>query len=54
MRTYQIGILGCGVISRTYLADIQSFFKKLHIAACADVDLTLARKLAEEFHIEKA
>lgn len=53
MRTYQIGVLGCGVISRTYLADIQSFFKKLHIVACADVDITLAQKLAEEFQIEK-
>ena len=54
MRTYQIGILGCGVISRTYLADIQSFFKELHIAACADVNLELAQKLADEFQIEKA
>lgn len=54
MRTYQIGILGCGVISRTYLADIHSFFKELHIAACADVDIALAQKLAEEFQIGKA
>ena len=54
MRTYQIGILGCGVISRTYLADIQSFYKELHIVACADVDRTLAQKLAEEFQIERA
>lgn len=53
MRTYQVGVLGCGVISRTYLADIHSFFEKLHIAACADVDLAQAQKLAEEFQIEK-
>lgn len=53
MRTYQIGVLGCGVISRTYLADIQSFFRELHIDACADVDITQAQKLADEFHIKK-
>lgn len=54
MRTYEIGILGCGVISRTYLADMQSFYKELHVAACADVDLALAQKLAEEFEIARA
>ena len=37
MKTYQIGILGCGVISRTYAADIRAFYPRLHISACADV-----------------
>lgn len=54
MHTYQIGILGCGVISRTYSADILSFFPKLHIAACADVNIAEAQKLADEFRIAKA
>lgn len=50
----KVGILGCGVISRTYASDIQSFYKQLQIVACADVDLSLARKLAAEFGIPKA
>lgn len=54
MRTYEVAILGCGVISRTYLADIKAFYKSLHIKACADVSIELAEKLAKEFDIEKA
>ncbi len=54
MRQFNIGILGCGVISRTYAADIQAFYRRLHIAACADVLPEAARKLAEEFGIPKA
>lgn len=54
MKTYQIGILGCGVISRTYAADIRAFYPRLHIAACADVQEEAARKLAEEFGIARA
>ncbi len=54
MRDFQIGILGCGVISRTYASDIKAFYPRLHIAACADVRPESARKLAEEFGIPKA
>ena len=54
MRDFNIGILGCGVISRTYAADIRSFYRPLHIAACADIQPEAARKLAEEFGIPKA
>lgn len=50
----KVGILGCGVISRTYAADIQAFYKQLKIVACADVNVALAQKLAEEFQIPKA
>ena len=54
MRNFNIGILGCGVISRTYASDIQRFFPQLRIVACADMDLSYARKLAEEFNIPRA
>ena len=54
MRTYRIGILGCGVISRTYVSDIQVFYRRLQVAACADVLPASARKLADEFGIPKA
>ena len=49
-----MGILGSGVISRTYIADIQTFYKNLEIIACADVDIERARTLAMEFYIAKA
>lgn len=39
MRTYKVAILGCGVISRTYLADIKAFYKFLNVKACADVSV---------------
>lgn len=54
MRTFNVGLLGCGVISRTYAADIRAFFPRLKLVACADVDLSLAQKLAREFDIPKA
>ncbi len=54
MRTYKLGILGSGVISRTYIRDIQTFFRDLEVTACADIDIGLAQKLAEEFGIPKA
>lgn len=54
MRIFKIGILGSGVISRTYLADIKAFYKKLEVIACADINVELAQKLAAEFGIEKA
>ena len=54
MRTFNVGILGCGVISRTYVADMKAFFPQLRVVACADVDLALAQKLAREFDIPRA
>lgn len=53
MRTFKIGILGSGVISRTYLADIKAFYKNLEVIACADIDVALSQKLASEFGIKK-
>lgn len=54
MRKYRVGIVGSGVISRTYLSDIKAFYKDLEVVACADIDLALAQKLATEFNIPKA
>jgi len=54
MRNFNVGILGCGVISRTYAGDIGRFFPQLRIVACADLEASLAEKLAGEFGIPKA
>ena len=54
MRTFHVGILGCGMISRTYAGDIGRFYPQLKIIACADVRNESAEKLAKEFHIPKA
>lgn len=54
MRIFKIGILGSGVISRTYLSDIKAFYKNLEVIACADIDVELSQKLASEFGIKKA
>ena len=53
MRKFKVGILGAGVISRTYIADIEEFYKDLDIVACADIDANIAKKLASEFNIKK-
>jgi predicted dehydrogenase len=54
LRIFKVGILGSGVISRTYLADIKAFYKNLEVIACADIDVELSQKLASEFDIKKA
>ena len=43
-----IGIVGCGVISREYAANAKAF-DSFDIVACADLDSTAARSLAAEF-----
>ena len=53
MQRQNVGILGCGVISRTYAGDIRRFFPQLRVAACADMLLQAAEKLAEEFDIPR-
>ena len=54
MRKYRVGIVGSGVISRTYLSDIKAFYSDLEVVACADIDIALAQKLASEFDVPKA
>ena len=50
-----IGILGCGVISRVYARDMKRLFPgELNIRSAADVDVNRARALAEEFEIPNA
>jgi len=55
MAGLKVGILGCGVISRTYALDLKTFYPdRLELAACADVDIAAASQLASEFDIPKA
>ena len=54
MRIFKAAILGCGMISRTYAADIKAFYPQLRITACADVDPARAKSLAEEYGIPRA
>lgn len=49
----KIGIVGCGNISRAYLATAQSF-PILQVAAVADLDVSRAQARADEFFIPKA
>lgn len=51
MRIVNVGILGCGVISNTYIRDIKRFYPSLHLAACADVNVELAKSHAEKYRI---
>ncbi len=50
-----IGILGCGVISNTYIQEIKRVYPKtLHIAAVADRRREKAEEMAERYQIPKA
>ncbi len=54
MRCYKVGIIGCGVISKTYIKDIKRLFQNnLDIVAVSDTDLSKAREKAEEFQINR-
>lgn len=54
MRKVKIGIIGCGVISNTYIKNIKAFFPWLDITACANRNLEKARQTAEIYSIPKA
>ncbi len=47
----RVGIVGCGVISRTYASGAAAF-DSYEIVACADLDQVSAGKLGEEFELE--
>ncbi len=50
----KVGVIGCGVISRTYLRNIRSLFSKwIEVTTCADLSRENAEKLASEFDIPK-
>ena len=54
MRKVKIGIVGCGVISNTYILNIQSMFRWLDITACSALHLESAQKTADKYGIPKA
>ena len=51
MEKMNVGIIGCGVISNTYIRDIQRLYKNLHLSACGDVNIEAARGQAEKYGI---
>lgn len=51
MDKVKVGIIGCGVISNTYIRDIQKFYELLEISVCADVNEELAKRHAEKYQI---
>ncbi len=51
-RSIQIGVVGCGNISSTYLKAPQ-LFSNIEIVACADIDLARAKAQAERFGVPK-
>ncbi|MCR4655279.1 MAG: Gfo/Idh/MocA family oxidoreductase [Lachnospiraceae bacterium] len=48
----KIGIIGCGVISHTYIRDIKRLYNDLEIKAVADSDSSHAETVAKEYGIE--
>lgn len=54
MRKVKVGIVGCGVISNTYISNIQSMFNWLDIKACSALHLENAKRTAEKYGIPKA
>ncbi len=54
MRIVKIGIIGCGVISNTYLDNITGMYKKLEVVAVADMFPEKAKATAEKYNIPKA
>ena len=50
MKTFGIGIIGCGNISSSYLT-LAPLFKSLNVLAVADLNMDLARERAAEFSV---
>lgn len=49
-----IGIIGCGVISNTYIRDIKRLYSDIEIAAVADIDMPKALSVAKQYDIKRA
>ena len=49
----KIGIIGCGVISHTYIRDIKRLYSDLQIEAICDLDLVRAHEVARQYGIER-
>lgn len=54
MERTKIGIIGCGVISNTYLHDITQYYRELEVTACGDVNPAAAQQKAREYEIPHA
>lgn len=55
MEVFKIGILGCGVISNTYIRDIKRLYTgEMEISAVADVDKRRAEACSAKYDIPKA
>jgi len=52
MKVINVGIIGCGNISGTYLKNC-SHLSNLHVVACADLLLERAQEKAKEFEVLK-
>lgn len=50
MKTFGIGIIGCGNISKAYM-ELAPLFKGLELRACADMNMDAAKARAEEFSL---
>lgn len=51
---HKVGVIGCGVISETYLSNIKNiFFSDLEVAACADRRIEKAENSAKKFGVPK-
>lgn len=51
---WNIGVVGCGRISRQYLSCLQENFPAvIHLERCADIHIEAAQKVAEEYGIAK-
>lgn len=53
MRKVKIGIIGCGVISHTYISNIKAMFHWLEIKACSATTIQKAKAVAEQYGIPK-
>lgn len=52
MRKVKVGIIGCGVISQTYLNNFNRF-KWVEVVACADMFIAKAEEVAKAYHVPK-
>jgi len=53
MKKVKVGLVGCGVISNTYLTNINKFYPKLQVIACADISKEKAQQISEDYEIGK-
>jgi len=53
MKNVRVGLIGCGVISGIYLENAKKF-NFYDIKACADLDLSRAKAMADKYDIQKA